>query len=172
MNMPTHIAAGACLALALTRSVRRHPESPVGVGLFAVGAVALGLAAHFLLDLLPHYAWVVYLDWFKPLPFHWLAREAALGLAVAIPAFLLAGRSWLYVGCGMFGAIYPDVEKVLAVDLHVPSGVILFGWHSSELSTRTAGLPKAFLIGIESLLIVGFLFAMWRMKKAAANKGA
>ena len=166
MNTPIHIAASACLVFALARAVHGPPTAPVGVGLLAMGSVALGLASHFLLDLLPHYAWVVYLDWFKPLPFHWLMREAAFGLAVAIPAFALAGRSWPYVALGMFGGIYPDIEKVLSVDFHVPDRFIFFDWHSTYLSTRTAGLPKAVLIGAECLLIAGFLLAMWGMKRS------
>jgi hypothetical protein len=112
---------------------------------------------------------VVYLDWFKPLPYHWLIQEAVFGLVVAIPAFIFAGRSWPFVALGMMGGIYPDVEKVLSIDLHVPDRFILFGWHSTVLSNRTAGLPKAALIGFECLLIVGFLLAMWRMKKVASK---
>jgi len=132
-------------------------------------AFGVGVVSHLLLDRLPHYAWVVYLDWFKPLPFHWLLGEATFGLALAIPAFIFAGRLWPYVALGMIGGIYPDVEKVLSVDFHVPDSLILFSWHSTYLSNRTAGLPKAVLIGFESLLITGFLLAMWRMKKAASN---
>ena len=156
MNTPTHIACGACFAQVLTLTLHGRRPTTVQCGLLALGSVVLGIVSHLLLDLLPHYAWVVYLDWFKPLPFHWLIREGVFGLAVAIPAFIFAGRSWPYVALGMIGGIHPDVEKVLSVDFHVPDSLILFGWHSTSLSN-------------ECLLIVGFLLAMWRMKKAASN---
>lgn len=129
----------------------------------AAGAFALGLLSHLLLDLLPHYAWIVHLDWFKPLPFFWLIQEAAFGLMVAVPAFLFAGRAWPYAAFGMLGGIYPDVEKVLFFGLHLPDRYILFGWHSEYLSSRTDGLPHPLLIGLECVLIGTFLFAMWRM---------
>lgn len=170
MNTPTHILCGACLAQTLAQACLIGKPSRMRMVAVAVGALGVGVVSHLLLDLLPHYAWVVYLDWFKPLPFNWLMREATLGLAVAIPAFILAGRSWPYVALGMFGGIYPDVEKVLSVDFHVPDRFILFKWHSTYLSNRTAGLPKAVLIGIECLLIAGFLLAMWRMKRKASKK--
>ena len=131
----------------------------------AVGAIGVGVASHLLLDLIPHRAWVAYLNWFKPLPFDWLIQEAVFGLAVAIPALMLAGRLWPYVTLGMFGGMYPDLEKVLSLEFHVPNRFILFEWHSTYLSHRTAGLPKASLIAIECLLIAGFLLAMWRMRR-------
>ena len=170
MNIPTHIASGACIAYALAIKLQGRAGAAWQRGLLAVCALALGLISHLLLDLLPHYAWVVHLNWFRPLPFHWLMREAVLGLAVAIPAFVFAGRSWPYVALGMFGGIYPDVEKVLSVDFRVPDTFILFAWHSNHLSNRTAGLPKPLLIGIECVLIAGFLLAMWRMRRAASGK--
>lgn len=169
MNTPTHIICGACLAQALAQIFScRKMDSPRIAAIMA-GAFGLGVISHLLLDMLPHYAWVVYLDWFKPLPFHWLIREAMFGLAVAIPAFILSGRLWPYAAIGMLGAIYPDVEKVLSVDFHVPDQFILFGWHSNYLSNRTLGLPIPVLIGLELVLITGFLYAMWRMKKIASN---
>jgi len=70
----------------------------------------------------------------------------------------------------MLGGIYPDVEKVLSVDFHVPDRFILFAWHSTYLSSRTAGLQKPLLVGIECLLITAFLLAMWRMRRGAFRK--
>ena len=169
MNTPTHIACGACLAQALTLTLHGRRPTAVQCSLLAFGSVVLGIVSHLLLDLLPHYAWVVYLDWFKPLPFHWLIREGVFGLVVAIPAFLLSGKSWPYVALGMLGGIYPDVEKVLSLDFHVPQQFILCDWHSTYVSSRTAGLPKAVLIGMECLLIAGFLHAMRKMKRTASN---
>lgn len=134
----------------------------VRTGLVVAGALLAGILSHLLLDLLPHYAWVVHLDWFKPLPFHWLLREAALGLLIAAAALAIGRRSWPYVALGMLGGIYPDVEKVLSVDFDVPGWLILFEWHSASLSSRTAGLPKPILIALEFVLIATFLLFMWR----------
>ena len=170
MNTPTHLACGACLAYAIACTTAKHPQTPGRVGLVAAGAITVGVISHLLLDLLPHYAWVVHLEWFKPLPFHWLIREGVFGLATAIPAFILSGKSWPYVALGMFGEIYPDVEKILAVDFHVPDRFILFDWHSTYLSNRTGGLPEYALIAFECLLIAGFLLVMWRMKRTASNR--
>ncbi len=129
----------------------------------------IGVVSHLLLDLMPHYAWIVFLDWFKPLPFHWLIREAVFGVAVAVPALILAGRAWPIVALGMLGALYPDVEKVLAVDFRVPEAYILFPWHSAYLSSRTGSLPEPILIGAECLMTGAFLIAMWRMSQAGSN---
>jgi len=97
----------------------------------------------------------------QTIPFHWLIREAIFGLAVALPALYLAGRAWPFVALGMLGAIYPDVEKVLSVDFHIPDQFILFAWHSTELSSRTGGLPRPLLIGSECVLIAAFFIIMW-----------
>lgn len=172
MNTPTHIACGACLATSLANACQRYPRTSVRVGLLAAGALLLGLLSHLLLDLLPHYAWVVHFEGFRSLPFHWLIREAVFGIAVAIPAFILSGKAWPYVALGMLGGIYPDVEKVLSVDFHIPDRFILFAWHSTCLSSRTAGLPRSVLIGIECLLIAGFLLAMWSMKMAVSREAS
>ncbi|MBI3985337.1 MAG: hypothetical protein HY343_00305 [Lentisphaerae bacterium] len=165
MNTPAHIACGACLALALATVSRGTQQERPRVALLAAGSVVLGILSHLLLDLLPHYAWIVHLDWFKPAPFHWLLREAVFGVAVAVPALLLSGRAWPYAALGIFGAVYPDVEKVLSLDFHWPQALVFFGWHSNFVSNRTAGLPPPLLIAFECLLIGVCLLAMWRIKK-------
>jgi len=137
--------------------------------MLAVGCVSVGVLSHLLLDLLPHCAWIVYLDWFRSLPYHWLLREGVFGLAVAVPALLFAGKARPFVLLGIAGGVYPDIEKVLALDLHVPDAFILFEWHSKYLSSRTAGLPKPVLIIAECMLILGFLAAMWRMGQKTAR---
>ena len=170
MNAPTHIAFAACVAHVVTRATSGKRETRARLGLVAVGVVALGIISHLLLDLLPHYAWIVYLDWFKPLPYHWLIREASFGLAVAVPALLWTGEAWPFVALGMVGGMYPDVEKVLAVDFVLPEQFVLFDWHSTYLSNRTGGLPLPFLILVECCMIAAFLFMMWELKRRASNK--
>lgn len=169
MNTPTHVACGACLAHVVAYATAGHRDS-VGRRVFVTAGVAsLGILSHLLLDLLPHCAWVVYLDWFKPLPYHWLIREGVFGLAVAVSALLLAGKAWPFVALGMAGGMYPDVEKVLAVDLHLPESFILFDWHSTYLSNRTAGLPMPFLILLECCIAAACLLTMWKLKRGASS---
>ena len=170
MNTPTHIACGACLALALVRASSKLGRKQRTVAVIAVGALALGIVSHLLLDLLPHYAWIVYLDGFNPLPFHWLIREAVFGLAVAVPAFWFAGKAWPFVLVGILGGMYPDFEKVLSVDFGLPGAFVLFDWHSTYLSHRTGGLPKPLLIATECLAIGGFLIGMWMLKQGRSRR--
>ena len=171
MNIPAHLVCGAVLAQALSRATagsgRRRRIAAV-----AAGALLLGIASHLLLDLLPHYAWIVYLHWFEPWPFSWLIREAVFGLAVAVPAFMLAGRTWPYVALGMLGGVYPDVEKAVFFTFQAPAPFALFPWHSLYLSNRTAGLPHAVLIGFECLFIAACLFTMWKLNKTGRRKDA
>lgn len=169
MNTPTHIACGACLAHVIASATTRRRNNAVTTSTVAAAALLLGILSHLLLDLLPHYAWIVYLDWFKPLTYDWLIREALFGIAVAVPALLWAGKAWPFVALGMAGGIYPDVEKVLAFDLHVPRQFILFDWHSTYLSSRTGGLPKPLLIIAECGLVAAFLFTMWTLKRQAST---
>jgi hypothetical protein len=169
MNTPTHIACGACLALAVAYATTGKRDTAVRCAAIAAAVLLLGVVSHLLLDLLPHYAWIAYLDWFKPLPHHWLIREAVFGLAVAAPALLMARKVWPFVVLGMAGGLYPDVEKVLAVDFHLPGQFILFDWHSTYLSNRTGGLPRPFLVVMECCLIAACLLAMWRLKRGASN---
>ena len=172
MNTPTHIACGACVAVAVARFGRaEHASAPRRIVLAAC-AVVLGLATHLLLDLLPHRAWIVDLGWFRPMPYHWLVREALFGVAVAIPAILIAGRLWPNAVLGMFAGMYPDIEKVLFLDFHIPEWLVIFKWHSTELSNRTAGLPCAALVTIEVVLIVVFLAAMWAVRRNGRREGA
>ena len=170
MNTPTHIACGACLAHIIADGFPGNRATSGKLAFVGTGVVAVGVLSHLALDLLPHYAWIVYLDWFKGLPYHWLIREAAFGLAVAVIALRLAGKAWPFVILGMAAAMYPDIEKVLCVDHGLPNTFILFDWHSGYLSTRTGGLAKPLLIAGECTMIGAFMLLMWRLKRGASNK--
>ena len=170
MNTPTHIVSGACVALAIAHGNLMRPGTLARAAAMAMACFVAGVATHLLLDLLPHYAWVVYLDWFKPLPYHWLIREAAFGIAVAFPAFIWAGKAWPFVALGMVGGMYPDLEKVLALDFRLPAQLVLFDWHSTYLSSRTAGLPRPLLIVMECCLIAAFLLVLKTLSRGASNR--
>lgn len=114
---------------------------------------------HLALDFLPHFAWIVYLPGFENLPFHWLIKEGLLAAVMAIPCLFFARANWPYAILGMLGAIYPDVEKVAAVDLHIPQSWIIFKGHSLQLSSNDGGLPHGILIAVELGLIA--LMMLW-----------
>jgi hypothetical protein len=168
MNTPTHIVSGIWLAQVI---LHRWPAVP------ASRRVALGFACfaggvllHLGLDLLPHFAWIVYLPGFENVPFHWLIKEGLLAAAAAIPCLLLARAHWPYALLGMLGAILPDAEKVAAVDFQVPQRWILFKRHSLQLSGNDGGLPHAVLVGFEIALIGALLFWTYRRSGSSAQR--
>ena len=170
MNIPTHIAFGACLAQWVASGGKCNTAGEkVFIG---IGVVVIGMLSHLALDLLPHYAWIVYLDWFKKLPYHWLIRESLFGLVIVIFALYFADRAWPFVVLGITGAMYPDIEKILCVDFGLPESLVIFDWHSSALSSRTGGLPKALLITAECMLVGIFLLMMWKCKTNYGGKNA
>lgn len=124
--------------------------------------LGVGIASHVLLDLVPHYAWIVYLPGYEHVPFHWLIREGMVAAIVALPALFFARRFWPYALAGMVGSVYPDIEKVASVDFNLPETFILFRWHSTQLSCHDGGLPHWALITAELLLNVGLLLLIWR----------
>lgn len=155
VNTPTHLAAGAMLAQFLINN--RKDQSIRGRIVCGFACLMLGVASHLLLDLFPHYAWIVYLPGFEDLPFHWLIHEGVLGLLVSLPLLYFTRARWGSVTLGMVGAVYPDVEKVACVDLGMPSWMALFRWHSLTLSDRDGGLPLYVLIVAELALIAGLM---------------
>jgi len=149
MNTPTHLACAAAVSLAFVQGAQPSLAAYGRVRrgfVLACGCVALGLVSHFVLDWLPHLAWVAWIDWFKPLPYAWLIPEALFGGLIAVPALWLAGKHRRYVAVGMLAGLYPDIEKVLCVDLHIPGSFILLKWHSTYISSRHGGLPWSVLI--------------------------
>lgn len=153
MNIPTHIAAGVLVSQWI---VGRHDPATFGPGraiLYGAACFAAAVLAHLLFDLLPHFAWIVHLSWFSGLPYHWLIREAVFGLAVLVPALVLSGRHWLYGVVGLIGGLYPDLEKVAALDFRLPETFVMLPHHSGQISSNDWGLPHGLLIAVELLLI-------------------
>ena len=133
--------------------------------LTALIAVLGGVLSHLLLDIAPHYAWIVYLDWFKGVPYAWLLQEALFGGALAIIILAVCGKARSFVLLGIFGAIYPDIEKVLVFDFHAPDWMVLLDRHSRYLTNNTYGWPVWALIGLEVSLTVASLAGIVVMKR-------
>ncbi|TFG50773.1 MAG: hypothetical protein E4H40_00585 [Candidatus Brocadiia bacterium] len=172
MNTLTHIVSGIWFA-----QVILHRWRAVSVSTFrrvALGFVCFagGIALHLLLDGLPHFAWIVYLPGFERLPYHWLIKEGLLAVAVAVPCLIFARKNWPYAILGMFGSIYPDVEKVVAVDFHISARYIIFKGHSLQLSVYDGGLSHGLLIvGELGLIAVIIMWTyLWRDPKEDNNR--
>ena len=74
---------------------------------------------------------------------------------VLICAFLLMKDYWLIVAIAILGGVYPDIEKLAYLDLHLPKALVLFPWHSCFLSGRPWEYAhKDFLIVTEICLFV------------------
>lgn len=125
-----------------------------------------GALSHLALDAVPHYNWIVYLNWFQGIPFHWLIREALCALPVAVFGLWLGRDRIVMTGLALVGSMYPDFEKVAYVDFHIPRQLVIFRAHSLELSGHTAGLPRPALVTIEMTLLVGMLAAaLWLARR-------
>lgn len=163
MNTPTHIVSGIWLAqIILHRWPAESSSRRIALGL---ACIAGGAVLHLAFDLLPHFAWIVYLPGFENLPFHWLIREGLATLIVAVPCLFFARANWPYVVLGMLGAIYPDVEKVAAVDFCIPDRFIMFRGHSLQLSSHDGGISHGLLILGE----LGLIMAMMAWTYAVAR---
>jgi hypothetical protein len=172
VNTTAHLAGAACAAYGWAVAAAQRKPTPLRAGVVAGGAAVIGLLSHFLLDLIPHYAWIANLDWFQTLPYRWLLCEGLFGLAVAVPALLIARGARGHVALGMLGGLYPDLEKVMSLDLHVPDRYVLFAWHSNHLSHRTGGCSKPILAAFECALVLALLWEMWRIRARDARYGA
>jgi hypothetical protein len=158
MNTPTHVIAGVVVAQTVMIYRDRHPGKWTGIG---CGVVCWFLAAgsHLLLDAIPHYNWIVYMNWLRDLPFHWLIRNAVFAIPMVWIGWHTGRDHWVILGLGLFGGMYPDFEKVAYVDFHIPQQLVLFPGHSLELSGHTGGWPRGVLVAIELALILGCVAA-------------
>lgn len=125
---------------------------------------------HLALDFLPHFAWIVYLPGFEKFPFHWLIREGLLAMVAAVPCLFFVRADWPYAVLGMLGAIYPDVEKVAAVDFRIPDHFIIFKGHSLQLSSHDGGLSHGLLIVGELAMIA--VMMVWTYTLSRSRRGS
>lgn len=150
MNTPTHLAAGVVIVQAVLAT--RLPGAVAVATCLVAGALS-----HLALDAVPHYNWIVYLDWFQGVPFHWLIRQAVFSVPILALAVWLGRGHWWLTGLALVGCIYPDLEKVLYVDFHIPQWLVLFRGHSLSLSGYTGGWPRPVLVGVELLIMAGMV---------------
>src|SRR5258708_6280529 len=153
MNTPAHVMAGAFVAQTMMVCRDRYPQRWAAVACGAA-AFALGVASHLFLDSLPHNNWIVYLNWFPGVPFHWLLCEALCALPVVIVG-AYAGRDHpAILLLGVLGGMYPDFEKVAYVDFHLPRRLVMFPAHSLQLSSHHCDLAFWKCVVLETGLIL------------------
>ena len=172
MNTPTHVAAGLLVATLVARQVQRHSGTQHKWRVMAVSGSACllgGIVSHFILDAIPHYAWIVYLSWLPAVPYRWLINEGVFALAVAAPMLYVVRRHWPYAIIGLFGALYPDIEKVAHLTFKMPESLVLFHDHSTHLSKYHGTQPLGLLIVLESLLMGVMLALIWLTVRQERN---
>ena len=141
-----------------------------------VACFALAVGSHLLLDSLPHYNWIVDLHWFRGVPVSWLVREALFTVPILVVAWYAGRDHPVVLGLGLIGSLYPDMEKVAYVDLHVPEEWIVFRTHSLKLSSLDGGVPHRLLIAWEASLVGVLLLAtlalcIWRRRRDRVTAG-
>ena len=161
MDFPVHVAAGALAGHAM---LYVHAKQPGKTGAFTqADALKLGLAGclfgvltHLLLDALPYYDWLFRVKIFKPLPYWWMLPQILTTLPVIGAALRLSKDAQIVVGASILGGMYPDIEKLSYLDAHLPRSLVLFPYHSCQLS----GSPWEFSHARELIVMEICVFAM------------
>ena len=141
MDLPVHAAAGALVGNTIlyvvdnklkrqTLSQKQHIE--VSFAFFFWGVLS-----HLFLDAVPHYDWLFHVKTFSPLPFWWLIPQFLATIPVLIITFYVMRDHWVIAMVSLLGGVYPDIEKLIYLDLHLPQYLILFRNHSCDLSQWT-----------------------------------
>jgi hypothetical protein len=133
-------------------------------------AFAVGMASHLFLDALPHNNWIVHLNWFPGVPFHWLLCEALCALPLMIFGAYVGRDHLVLLGAGVFGAMYPDFEKVAYIDFHIPQALVLFSSHSLKLSSHHGNWPLWKTVALESGLVLLMLTATVLLARRRRNE--
>ena len=162
MDLPIHVAAGALVGNTIlyivdntfkrqTLSQKQHIE--VGLACFF-----WGILSHLFLDAVPHYDWLFYVKTFSPLPYGWIIPQFLATIPVLIITFYAMRDHWVIAMVSLLGGVYPDIEKLIYLDLHLPQYLVVFRKHSCDLSQWTAlELEyKSFLVVFE----VGLFFVL------------
>lgn len=155
------MACAACIAslLAAKGIGRARPA------LLLAGAVACGMLSHIVLDITPHYAWIVYLDFLGSEPYSGVLKELVTGSVVIVICLLLVPREHLpAVVAGIIGSAYLDAEKVAALGLGLPHQFVIFDWHSLQVAAHWTGVSSATLIAWEVAIFIVCMAILVRIR--------
>lgn len=164
MDFPVHVAAGAFAGTVLLYVHAREHEASGDLTLtrsesFKLGAAGcfFGVLTHLLLDALPYYDWLFYIEMFKSLPYGWAIPTVLLTLPVIITAIYLNKDARLIVELSMFGGMYPDMEKLVYFDANLPRSCVLFPFHSCQLSGSTWELSHEYELIVMELCLFALI---------------
>lgn len=154
MDLPGHVATGAFIGNALLYlDLKSRTRPPTLHELYKLGAASflVGVLSHLGWDALPHYDWLFYVHLFEPLPYWWAIPQVVTTLPILFFIFHVNRDHRRLAAVSVLGGVYPDLEKLLYLDFHLPRWCTLFRQHSCAL---TGWMPwelqhKELLIGIE-----------------------
>jgi len=169
MNSPTHVIAGALIAQGVMIYRDRH-AGPVSAVLCGVTTIVAGMVSHLALDALPHYDWIVYLNWFPGLSGDPFLCEALCTVPMSAVGWYAGREHPVILGLGMFSAMYPDFEKVAYLVFYMPQQLVIFRAHSLRLSIPHYYWPRPALIALELAIAGGsaaatLWLAAWRRRR-------
>jgi len=166
MNIPTHVALGALLCNVVVTLDKKY-----GVGRITFSRkIVVGTLCVILSIAVPHYDVVYKIITFPTVPA--LPRLLLVSLKVmlfCVPILYLAwplikAEPWI-VGAALFGAVYPDVEKGLYLNMLIPRWLVLFGHHSSAYSSDGGDEHKALVLVIEGcVLLLSMVGVYWLVR--------
>jgi hypothetical protein len=163
MTAPTHIAAGALIASVVAARTRAWRSGSSARNIIVALAVAvLAVAAHVLMDLMPHFNWVAHGSLFHDVRHGWYYREAVALIPAAALLLILGRRNLLLVSIGIVAGLYPDIEKLAYLAFHVPDALVFFDWHSRAVSSHDAGLAHWSLSLFDMCLFGACVAGVWR----------
>lgn len=135
MDLPVHIAGGAFTGNMILHCSRYSSEHlPDRSFKMILVCFLSGVCSHLLLDALPYYDWIFEIPIFSELPGSWLWRQVAATVPVIVIIFWISRQHWFLSLVSMSGGLYPDLEKLLYFDFHLPKAFVVFPYHSCRLS--------------------------------------
>jgi nitrogen fixation-related uncharacterized protein len=162
MDLPVHVAAGALVGNTILyiadNKLKRQPLSQKQHIEVCLACFFWGVLSHLFLDAIPHYDWLFYVKIFSPLPFWWLIPQFLTTIPVLMITFYVTRDHWGIALVSVLGGVYPDIEKLMYLDFHLPQYLVVFRKHSCYLSqwTPLELRYKSFLIVFE----VGLFFVL------------
>lgn len=163
MNIPVHVAAAAVVCNAtLYVNMRFQKSEPSKERLIMLGTLCfvVSLFSHLLLDVVPHYDFLYKILPLPMLPKIWGWAWATFKVGVVtfpvVILFLYLTRDHLIITLvSLLGSIYPDIEKALYLNLHIPKYLVIFRQHSCSYSPDGwESTHKLLLSAIEIVLLV------------------